>query len=98
MFLKKVAATIAVFAALAVGSLVAPTVAHATAYCGIYWGSTDKAGPAAGYGVRYVPAVTEQANGDSLALRGDASLEIVVRTSACDLATGAPTYTATDPE
>lgn len=129
MLLKKLAATVAVVAVLAGGLLVAPAAAHAaTAYCGISWGSTDKAGPgvplpaagtlvnvragqhdcddrlvldlagpAAGYRVGYVPAVTEQATGDPLALRGGAFLEVFVQTSAYDLATGAPTYTPADP-
>jgi hypothetical protein len=129
MLLKKLAAAVAVVAALAGGLLVVPTAAHATAaYCGIYWGSTGKAGPgvplpaagplvnvragqhdcydrlvldlagpAAGYRVGYVPTVTGQATGDPLTLAGGAFLEVVVRTSAYDPATGAPTYTPADP-
>jgi hypothetical protein len=117
-----------VAAALALGCLLTPTAANATAYCGIYWGSTDKAGtglplpgagplmnvragqhdcydrlvidstgPGAAYRVRYVTGVPDQAQGEIVALRGGAYLEVVVRTSPYDLATGAATYTPTDP-
>lgn len=118
----------AAVAALAMGCVVTPTAATATAYCGIYWGSTDKAGtglplpyagplvnvraghhdcydrlvidssgPGAVYRVRYVAAVPDQAKGDTLALRGAAYLDVVIRTSAYSLATGAATYTPADP-
>jgi hypothetical protein len=42
--------------------------------------------------LRYVPAVTTQAKGDVLPLRGGAFLEIVLLTTTYDINTGAPTY------
>jgi hypothetical protein len=49
------------------------------------------AGPSK-FHVRYVPAVTTQARGDVLPLRGGAFLEVVALTTIYDMNTGAPTY------
>ncbi|HEY5877502.1 MAG TPA: hypothetical protein VIU11_01240 [Nakamurella sp.] len=57
----------------------------------------DSTGPGATYSVRYVPAVPDQAKGDTLALRGEAYLDVVIQTSTYDLATGAATYAPADP-
>lgn len=56
----------------------------------------DSTGPGAVYRVRYVPAVPDQARGDTLALRGGALLEVVIETSAYNLTTDAPTYSPAD--
>ena len=57
----------------------------------------DSTGPGATYRVGYVAEVPDQAQGETVALRGGAFLEVVVRTSPYDLATGTATYTPTDP-
>ncbi len=129
MEMRKMTIGATVVVALAGSLLVGPATAAAAPYCGITWGSTDKAGsglpapgagtltnvragrhdcydrlvidfsgPAARYSARYVPAVPHQAKSESLALRGGAAIEVVVRTSAYDLMTGAATYTPDDPD
>jgi hypothetical protein len=55
----------------------------------------DIAGPAPGYHVEY-KTVEAQGSGDPIALRGGASIEIVLRGPAYD-ANGNPTYTFTNP-
>lgn len=56
----------------------------------------DVSGSAAGYTVRYVPAVHAQGSGQVVPLRGGAFLEIVARAPAYDVNTGHPTYTPAD--
>jgi hypothetical protein len=52
----------------------------------------DFNGPASGYHVEYVGGVPQQALGNDLVLRGGAFLNIVLRTTAYNIDTGAATY------
>ena len=52
----------------------------------------DINGPAAGYNVHYVSAVTEDASGRPVPLRGGAFLQVVVHANDHDINTGLPTY------
>lgn len=57
----------------------------------------DVGGPATGYDVRYVSAVTQDGSGAVVPLRGGAFLQVHLLSPAYDLATGAPTYVPANP-